>query len=330
MPIMDRLPTGASPGSLHEICRLVRESPRGKEVLKDRSELNPRILHSNIKYGVLLGFLNEDDEQVNATSRGITFGYYDGLSEETEPLFAEGVQNSDNYLKLVRVLKEEESENITDQGFIDRGIILRHLRITFDMDLSDRMLMSATSTFFQTLEAAGCGKYVLGRGGKPTRLVINEPPRQFNRLLNSSKRESTAGVEEEVDKLEISEIGLDESLIQRCLPKLEQGHYQSAIQSAFISLEEKVREEGGFSAEKHGVDLMVDAFNPDNSGPLSFGMTNSEKEGTMLLYKGAIQAIRNPASHHSLENLDKRQAYDIVCLINLLITFINEPDYYDD
>lgn len=117
--------------------------------------------------------------------------------------------------------------------------------------------------------------------------------------------------------------GLDEDLIEAgVLDHFENGHYQSAIRDAFNVLEERVRESGEYGPEIHGTNLMHQAFNV-GSGPLSTGSTNSEKEGFLKLYAGAFQALRNPASHRTVE-LDWQRAHDIIHLVNLLLSSLPE------
>lgn len=120
---------------------------------------------------------------------------------------------------------------------------------------------------------------------------------------------------------------LDEELEDRCVPKFEDGHPQSAIQSAMIVLEERVREKGDYSPNSFGTNLMKDAFHMDD-GPLAFGESKSEKVGVMFLYRGVIQALRNPASHRPLEEADEGYARDVIHTVNLLLRLLelNHPE----
>ena len=114
---------------------------------------------------------------------------------------------------------------------------------------------------------------------------------------------------------------MDRELYKRCDPQFENGSYQSAVRDGFLVLEERIREKGGFKPSDHGVDLVTDAFHYD-SGPLSFGATESERQGVMNLYRSAFQTFRNPSSHRILDNMDEKQAYNILFFVNSLLTMI--------
>lgn len=116
---------------------------------------------------------------------------------------------------------------------------------------------------------------------------------------------------------------LDQELADRVIPEYEDGHYQSAVQSAFIILEERIREWGGFGRDIHGDDLMTEAFSPDD-GPLSFGETGGEKQGVMFLYRGAMLSLRNPASHRFIDEVDKDYARDAIHTVNLLLRLMEK------
>jgi len=117
---------------------------------------------------------------------------------------------------------------------------------------------------------------------------------------------------------------LDEELAERVLSIYENGQYQDVVRNAFIVLEERVRDKGGFSEDKCGVNLMTESFNPADPGPLAMGKTNSEKEGTMLLYRSVFMALRNPVSHRFIEEIDQDYARDIIHTVNLLLRSIDE------
>lgn len=121
---------------------------------------------------------------------------------------------------------------------------------------------------------------------------------------------------------EVDSSVLDPELADRALSEYEDGHYQSSVRTAFVVLEERVREKGRFQQEDHGADLMTDAFHPD--GPLAMGSTNAEEEGTMLLYRSAVLVLRNPVSHRFIDEVDKDYARDVLHTVNLLLRVLEE------
>jgi len=110
---------------------------------------------------------------------------------------------------------------------------------------------------------------------------------------------------------------LDTELAERAVSEFEDSHYQSAVRTSFVVLEERIREAGDFRESDHGVGLMTEAFNPN--GPLAMGQTESEKEGTMLLYRSAVMALRNPVSHRFVDEIDDEYARDVIHTVNLLL-----------
>lgn len=101
------------------------------------------------------------------------------------------------------------------------------------------------------------------------------------------------------------------------MTEYEDGHYQSAVRTSFVVLEERVRELGGFRESDHGASLMTEASHPD--GPLAMGKTESEKEGTILLFRSVVMALRNPVSHRFVNEVDEDYARDVIHTVNLLL-----------
>jgi uncharacterized protein (TIGR02391 family) len=62
-----------------------------------------------------------------------------------------------------------------------------------------------------------------------------------------------------------------------------------------------VRAAGGYNPSDYGAPLMDKAFHPD-TGPMGdrdTSKTKSEREGLLTLFKGAMNAYRNPVSHRT-------------------------------
>lgn len=118
---------------------------------------------------------------------------------------------------------------------------------------------------------------------------------------------------------------LDRRLQNRSLKHIEDDDCQEAVHNAFIVLEEAVRKKGDFGPDEYGTDLMTEAFKPEG-GVLSFGETGSEKEGLMHLYRGGVQTFKNPGSHRFMDDLDRRQALNILFFVNELLTLLEKSD----
>lgn len=107
------------------------------------------------------------------------------------------------------------------------------------------------------------------------------------------------------------------------VPEYIDGHYQSSVRTAFRVLEEKIREEGGFSQDDTGVSLAQDAFNVDD-GPLTFADVGAEKLSWMYLYAGGFGALRNPPSHRNEESINQQRAMQILHYVDLLLDVLEE------
>lgn len=159
---------------------------------------------------------------------------------------------------------------------------------------------------------------------QPTSLNIG-----FSEFVNSLagignsflKIDEKSAIDSEQGDLQLHSEIFDEELIARCSQQFDQENYQSAVQNAFIALEERIRDRGGFSYDINGVDLATEAFKP-NDGPLAFGEIDSEQQGIMHQYRSAFMAFRNPSSHRFLDDLDKVQTYHILCYANMLIRML--------
>ena len=114
---------------------------------------------------------------------------------------------------------------------------------------------------------------------------------------------------------------LDEELLQRCSHLLHLGAFDEAVRSAFVLLEERLREAVGEEGLT-GTRLANQAFNP-TTGPLAkhLGHTPSEREGLRELYSGAFKLFRNPTAH-GLVGYDAADGKAIIGLVNLMLKLL--------
>lgn len=104
---------------------------------------------------------------------------------------------------------------------------------------------------------------------------------------------------------------------------LRRNELDDAVRSAFIAVEEAVREAGAFTHADYGVDLMRKAFHPD-SGPLTnMKSLKPEREGVAHLFAGAIAACKNPVSHRGGVLTELREAQDQVMLASHLLRIVD-------
>ena len=131
----------------------------------------------------------------------------------------------------------------------------------------------------------------------------------------------------ELDALQALERRItDEELRNDCAELLKTKKYRiDAIRRAGVVLEERLRQTiGGSGPErlKQGVDLVDYALMPD-SGKLIISEHPAEQEGVRMLFRGAVQFVRNPPSHKKLRytELEARQA---VGLIDYLLSLLRQ------
>jgi uncharacterized protein (TIGR02391 family) len=118
-----------------------------------------------------------------------------------------------------------------------------------------------------------------------------------------------------------TQAGLDEELLQRCGHLIHLGAFDEAIRSAFVLLEERLRD----SLNKEGITgtrLALDAFDPDN-GPLAKQLagTRSERIGLQELYAGSFRLFRNPTAH-SVVDYSAAEGKAIIGLVDLLLRLL--------
>jgi uncharacterized protein (TIGR02391 family) len=122
-----------------------------------------------------------------------------------------------------------------------------------------------------------------------------------------------------------SKTNMDNELLHRCANLLHLGAYDEAVRSAFVLLEERLREMLG-EESMTGSNLANAAFNAKD-GPLSkhLGKNISEREGLRELYSGAFKAFRNPSAHSAV-GYDPADGKEIVSLVNLLLRILKRAE----
>lgn len=121
-----------------------------------------------------------------------------------------------------------------------------------------------------------------------------------------------------------SQANMDEELFRRCANLLRLGEYDEAVRSAFVLLEERLREMMGEEGMT-GSNLANAAFTKD--GPLAkhLGKNISEREGLRELYSGAFKVFRNPSAHSAV-GYDSSDGKDIISLVNLLLRILKRAE----
>lgn len=104
---------------------------------------------------------------------------------------------------------------------------------------------------------------------------------------------------------------------------LARGELDAAVFFAFRTVEEQVRDAGGYADTDIGVPLMRQAFDPNN-GPLSdLNQPSAEREALSHLFAGAIGSYKNPHSHRTVTINDHVEAQEMVMLASHLLRIVD-------
>ncbi len=111
---------------------------------------------------------------------------------------------------------------------------------------------------------------------------------------------------------------IDPKLYERCKDK----DYHDVVTNAFPVLEDRIRAKIGVDPNYSGRRLIDHAFNP-NTGKLTLGETQSEREAFYFIFQGALGFLRNPPSHRLTEDESNVEAFEIICMVDLLLRLVD-------
>jgi uncharacterized protein (TIGR02391 family) len=118
---------------------------------------------------------------------------------------------------------------------------------------------------------------------------------------------------------------LHPEITAKALPHFDKGadHFDTAVFTAFKSVEVAVRTAAAMPATDIGVPLMNRAFGAN--GPLRDpNSEQGEAEGIRNLFAGAIAAYKNPSSHRHVGQQDAKRALNALVLASELLYTVDE------
>jgi len=144
---------------------------------------------------------------------------------------------------------------------------------------------------------------------------------EFERRVKSLEQENDK-LRKELEKgLSNSDEIIDEALKKR-LSRLGSPPLDTLIREAGVVLEDRLRTTSGADSNLHGKDLVEAVLGP-GKGMLIFSSHPGEQDGVRMLYRGAMQFIRNPPMHKLVE-YPESTARLFIRLIDSLLQLLSE------
>lgn len=109
----------------------------------------------------------------------------------------------------------------------------------------------------------------------------------------------------------------------RCWNFYRQGEYDTAILNATKAIEVAVRKKAQLAEDLVGVEVMTQAFKP-NEPRLRYSSIKAEQEGMMALLRGIIQVYKNPQSHRFVSMQDASECLGILLICSSLLLLIDQ------
>jgi hypothetical protein len=114
-----------------------------------------------------------------------------------------------------------------------------------------------------------------------------------------------------------------DEILQRRLASLQNSPLDTIIREAGVVLEDRLRQVAGQAGVgQHGTGLVEIALRPGR-GVLQFSQHPAEQEGVFMLYRGAMQFIRNPPMHNLIE-YQSSTAQILLKMIDMLLRLLAE------
>lgn len=147
-------------------------------------------------------------------------------------------------------------------------------------------------------------------------------------ILRAVKSDVLSGIGVETSPaVGIEGLPLHPRISEVCIDLYRDGHFSSAVLEASKALINYVKEKSRRD-DLDGADLMRTVFSPKKPILFSEVIDESEQEGMMHLFEGAVLAIRNPRGHDFPDDSPER-ALEYISFISLLTNLVQEAHRTD-
>lgn len=165
---IERPPSKGDPdGLLQAVDTLSEGGVYSTQDITEDTDLSKRKVQATTSYGGALGFIEAKEEGYQLTDDGFELFFASNKSERKE-VFKKAIVRNYSYRHILRASCNELE---SDADTIDSGTIKEELRTTFGFrEISDTTVNGIINALLKSLEAAGFGEYIIGRGGKNTRI----------------------------------------------------------------------------------------------------------------------------------------------------------------
>lgn len=163
------LPLITSPEDVEAIVGYLRPKATGAETPEARAALGTSVMDGRKVSGYEhWGFVTQEGGKIKLTSLGRRFARAD--EAERQQIFGEVINSKKAYRMGADWIYHQGFEQVPVADLA--ALWVEHLPQELGTDSEDTVRKQVTC-FFQLAEGAGLGEYKLGRGGKPTRFVVN-------------------------------------------------------------------------------------------------------------------------------------------------------------
>jgi hypothetical protein len=169
---------------------------------------------------------------------------------------------------------------------------------------------------------------------QPGVAAIIQALEQYDRTWQDRLNESEAirgKLEEEIENLHTEREqrtqppgGIVDAMLRSRLLPLGSSPLDTLIREAGVVLEDRLRSLAPAGSTSYGIRLVEDVLSPQN-GTLVFSSHAGEQEGVYMLFRGAMQFIRNPPMHRLIE-YHEDTAHLFISLIDSLLSLLAEGE----